>query len=468
MTRATTPPAARSRSASDAGTALDCATATASSGVSTWDSGALATPLVILGMLDYALGKSGGRDLGRAGHQPREIVRDAARPDCLTEPARDRRRHVVPPELFEHHRSRQDHTPRVDLVLPCVLRCGAVRRLEYGVPVAHVAARREPEPAHLRRRGVGEQVAVQVGCGDHRVLLGTEHELREHRIRNPVFDNHSSRGSFPVARVRLGDGLLAEPRCRDLVPPLPEPALRELHDVALVHEGDRAAAGAQGVLDGFHDQTLGAELGHRLDADRAPGTDLGAEPLGEEPDHRIGLGAPGPVLDAGVHVLDVLAEDHHVELVRLAHWAGHALEIPYRPDAGVQVEHLAQRHVEGADPSPNGRRERAFDGHAVRPAGLERGLGKPGPDLFEGLLAGQHLEPIDLPFGAGHLLHRGVEYAPGGAPDVGPGAVAFDERDDGVARHHPATVAIFDALTHGQAVYTARPGLRQAKQRPYT
>src|SRR5437660_1494714 len=350
MTRATTPPAARSRSASDAGTALDCATATASSGVSTWDSGALATPLVILGMLDYALGKSGGRDLGRAGHQPREIVRDAARPDCLTEPARDRRRHVVPPELFEHHRSRQDHTPRVDLVLPCVLRCGAVRRLEYGVPVAHVAARREPEPAHLRRRGVGEQVAVQVGCGDH----------------------------------------------------------------------------------------------------------------------RIGLGAPGPVLDAGVHVLDVLAEDHHVELVRLAHWAGHALEIAYRPDAGVQVEHLAQRHVEGADPSPNGRRERAFDGHAVRPDGLERGLGKPGPDLFEGLLAGQHLEPIDLPFGAGHLLHRGVEYTPGGAPDVGPGAVAFDERDDGVARHHPATVAIFDALTHGQAVYTARPGLRQAKQRPYT
>src|SRR5256884_6606055 len=54
---------------------------------------------------------------------------------------------------------------------------------------------------------------------------------------------------------------------------------------------------------------LGAELGHRFDADRAPGTDLGAEPLGEEPDHRIGLGAPGPVLDSGVHVLDVLAEE---------------------------------------------------------------------------------------------------------------------------------------------------------------
>src|SRR5207244_1823909 len=69
---------------------------------------------------------------------------------------------------------------------------------------------------------------------------------------------------------------------------------------------------------------------------------------------------------------------------------------------------------------------------------------------------------------AGHVPDSGAEYAPGGAPDVGPGAVALDEGDDGVARHHPTTVAVFDALAHGQAVYTARPGLRQAKRWPYT
>src|SRR5256712_2021828 len=466
MARARTAPDARSRSAREAGTALPCASATARRGVSTWESGALATPLVILDMLDYALGESGGRALGGAGHQPREIVRDASRPARAAGPAGVRRRHVVPPELLEHHRPRENHASRVHLVLAGVLGCGAVRRLEHGVPVGYVASRREPEPAYLRGRGIREQVAVQVGCGDHGILVRPQHELCEHRVGNPIFDDHLSR--VPVSRVCLGDGLRAEPLACDLVPPLPEPALRELHDVALVHERDRAATGAQRVLDRLRDQALGAELGHRFDADRAPGTDLGAEPLGEEPDHRIGLGAAGAVLDSGVHVLDVLAKDHDVELLRLAPPAGHALEIAYRPDAGVQVEHLAQRHVEGADPSPNGRRKRAFDGHAVRADGLERGLGKPGPDLFEGLLTGQHLEPIDLAFAAGHLPHRGVEYAPGGAPDVGPGAVAFDERDDGVARHHPPTVAIFDALAHGQAVYTARPGLRQAKQRPYT
>src|SRR5438034_9928894 len=121
MTRATTPPAARSKSPRDVGSTLPCARATARSGASIWASGALATPLVILDMLDYALGKSRGRDLGRAAHHPREIVRDAARPDRPAEPTRDRRRHVVPPELLEHHPARQDHPPRAHFVLPRLL-----------------------------------------------------------------------------------------------------------------------------------------------------------------------------------------------------------------------------------------------------------------------------------------------------------------------------------------------------------
>src|SRR3989449_4111694 len=468
MARATTPPAAWSRSVREAGTALPCARGTARSGVSSCESGALTTPLVILDMLDYALGKSRGRDLGRGGHQAREIVGDAPRPDRPAQPAHDGVGHVVPSELLEHHRPRQDDAPGVDLVLPRVFRCGAVRRLEHGVPVAQVAPRREPEPAPLGGRGIREQVAVQVGGGDHRVLVGAQHQLREHRVGDAVLHDHLVRVPLPVSRVGLGDGLVAEPLSRDLVPPLPEPALGELHDVAFVDERDRAATDAQRVLDGFRDQALGAELGHRLDADRAPGADLGAEPLGEEPDHGIGFGAAGPVLDPGVHVLDVLAEDHDVELLRLAHRAGHALDVAHWPDAGVQVQDLTQGDVEGSDPPSDGSGQRTLDGHAVRPDGVQSGLGKPVPDLLEGFLPGQHLEPVDAAFAARDLLDHGIEYLPGGAPDVGSCAVAFDEGDDGVVRHHPTTVAVLDALAHGQAVYTARPGLRQAKQWPYT
>src|SRR2546425_11429261 len=87
---------------------------------------------------------------------------------------------------------------------------------------------------------------------------------------------------------------------------------------------------------------------HRLDADRAPGADLGREPLAEKSDDGIGLWAAGPVLDPGVHILDVLAENDHVEFLRLRHSAGDAPQVAHRPDAGVRVGPLAQGGVEGA------------------------------------------------------------------------------------------------------------------------
>ena len=53
-------------------------------------------------------------------------------------------------------------------------------------------------------------------------------------------------------------------------------------------------------------------------------------------------------LDARVDVFGVLAEDHHVDLLGRLHRRGHALEVAHRAQADVQVEHLAQRHVERA------------------------------------------------------------------------------------------------------------------------
>src|SRR5436853_6884797 len=103
MTRATTPPAARSKSARDVGSTLPCPRETARSGASTWASGALATPLVILDMLEYALGKSRGRDLGRTGHQPRRLASNAPRLARPTGPALERRRQFTPPGPPELH-----------------------------------------------------------------------------------------------------------------------------------------------------------------------------------------------------------------------------------------------------------------------------------------------------------------------------------------------------------------------------
>ena len=71
-----------------------------------------------------------------------------------------------------------------------------------------------------------------------------------------------------------------------------------------------------------------------------------------------------------------------------------------------------------------------------------RVVGQPVVELLEALLAGVDLDPGDLALAAVGLRHRGVEHAHAGAPDVGPGAVAFDERDDRIVGNDETAVLL--------------------------
>jgi hypothetical protein len=68
-------------------------------------------------------------------------------------------------------------------------------------------------------------------------------------------------------------------------------------------------------------------------------------------------------LDAGVDVLGVLAVDHHVHVAGALDGRGDALEPAHGPHAGVQVQHLAQRHVQRADAAAHRRGQRPLDPH---------------------------------------------------------------------------------------------------------
>src|SRR2546426_11952871 len=105
MARATSPPVALSRSASDAGTSLPSARATARRGVSIWGRAAVATALVtvLADMLDNALGERGGRDLDRARQLAGEIVGHPFGGDGPLDAANDGRGHVRPAKFLEHH-----------------------------------------------------------------------------------------------------------------------------------------------------------------------------------------------------------------------------------------------------------------------------------------------------------------------------------------------------------------------------
>ena len=197
----------------------------------------------------------------------------------------------------------------------------------------------------------------------------------------------------------------------DLVAPVAEGAFRELHDVALVDERDALALVLDRVADGAVDEPLGAEVADRLEADADLDADVALgradafelllpalrgvlraeadllELLGEfcceEVEDLLRLGRAAGVLDAGVDVLGVLAEDHHVHLLRVLHRRGHAGEVAHRAEADVEVEHLPQGDVERADAAADGRGQRALDADEVL---LERVDGVVGEPVVESCL----------------------------------------------------------------------------------
>src|SRR5262249_29957084 len=129
----------------------------------------------------------------------------------------------------------------------------------------------------------------------------------------------------------------------EAVAPVAERALGELHDVALVHEGDAAASVAQRVLDRRAHQALRSLARDGLDPDAAGLGEadlLDPHLLLEEGDDLAGLGRLRRPFHAGVDVLRVLAEDHHVDLLGAFHRAGNAREVAHRPETDVEIEHL--------------------------------------------------------------------------------------------------------------------------------
>ena len=120
-------------------------------------------------------------------------------------------------------------------------------------------------------------------------------------------------------------------------------------------------------------------------------------------------GEPRGVFDAGVDVLGVFAEDDHVHLFGMFDRGGDAGEVLHRAQADVEIEHLAQGDVERADAAADRRGQRPFDADQKFLEGLDGVVGQPVVEFFEGLLAGENLEPGDFPRAAVGCLHRGVE-----------------------------------------------------------
>ena len=103
-----------------------------------------------------------------------------------------------------------------------------------------------------------------------------------------------------------------------------------------------------------------------------------------------------------------------------------------------------KRDVQRTDAAADRRRQRTLDADQVRAKGLDGLVRQPVVELLEAFLARVDFHPRDLLLAAVRLRDRRVEHAHARAPDVGAGAVAFDERDDRIVGNDELSVLALD------------------------
>ena len=246
--------------------------------------------------------------------------------------------------------------------------------------------------------------------------------------------------------------------------PVTEGTFGVLHDVALVDDRHVGLVVVNGVLNGFANQALCPLARNRLDTDtRGIGEPDFAHThfVLQKLDEFLRLLALGFVLDAGINVFRVFAEDDHVDLVWLFHGAWHALEVLHGAQADVQVKLLAQGHVQRTDAPPHRRGQRPLDGHQVLAHGSQGFFRQPHIRTIHlsGFFARVNFHPVDFFLPTVSLGHGSIHHFDHHGGDVHTRAVTLDVGDDGLVRHIQRQIGVdgdllpcggyFDVLVHG-------------------
>ena len=213
-----------------------------------------------------------------------------------------------------------------------------------------------PEAADHAGAEVGDDVAVEVGEHDHVVLLRPRHELVAEVVDDAVLEldvrDRPSATSRATSRNSPSENFMM---------------LALWAAVTFLRPFSSAYSKADSTI------RVGAEHRDRLDRDAGVLAGRRVELSARNLAQPLHLGRALLELDAGVQVLGVLADDHDV---RLGEARAHALVGLAGPDARVEVELLAQRHVDRAEAGADRRGGRALDREPVAADRVERAVGE--------------------------------------------------------------------------------------------
>src|SRR5213593_4335054 len=193
--------------------------------------------------------------------------------------------------------------------------------------------------ADLGRSCIRQVITIEIGRRNHRILGRTEQQLLKHRVRDSVahHDCVSARSGPSLRQLRLRCRILRKFLASNFVSPVAKRSLGELHDVALMDERHRLLALDDRVTDGHLDESLGPELGHRLDADRGLFANVAVELLAQIGRNLFRLWRARLPFDPSVYIFGVLAKNHHVDVLGLLDRGADSLEVANGANAGVEV-----------------------------------------------------------------------------------------------------------------------------------
>jgi hypothetical protein len=142
----------------------------------------------ILHIADDSSREFAGADLGRACRLALEVVGDELLLDGLLHGRLDQLGGFFPADEVEQHDAGEDDRAGIDDVFVGVLGSGAVRGFKDREAVADVGAGSDAEAADLRRSGVRDVVAVEVGGGQDGVVRRANDDLLEDGVGDAVVD----------------------------------------------------------------------------------------------------------------------------------------------------------------------------------------------------------------------------------------------------------------------------------------
>src|SRR5690554_4807096 len=146
-------------------------------------------------------------------------------------------------------------------------------------------------------------------------------------------------------------------------------------------------------------QTLRTFHRYRLDAD---GGGFGESYPGDthlllqELKHFLQFRCTCSPLNTGIDIFGIFTKDGHMHLLGMQQRSHHPLEPSYRSQAHIEVELLAQGHIEGTYTFSYGSGERPLDTNQMGTECLHRLLRQPVAHIVKGFLTRQHFFPLNL------------------------------------------------------------------------